>query len=255
MTPYELLNLHLQRHVYKRGANKGDAPLEKRSKSHVRIWRVDANTLAVRMYETDILTVRSDGTFTIALDSWETSTTKSWLNYAFRVARIDMTIGTKSVMSLNQLTIRTPDGWYVYYNGMDFDANCRPTSGAKPFYARRINKTEVAEFMLGVEQSGFKAMFPVLYGAARTDDQAFGLRDRNLDIKLTDPDYASDWSAIIANRKFEKQWEWTGSANHTFKLVEVGTAKSCWAGLMREAKAGMYDNVETEVTVIPVSKE
>ena len=75
MTPYELLNLHLQRYVYKRGANKGDAPLEKRSKSHVRIRRVDANTLAVRMYETDILTVRSDGTFTIALDSWETSTT------------------------------------------------------------------------------------------------------------------------------------------------------------------------------------
>jgi hypothetical protein len=207
------------------------------------------------MFQTDILTVRSDNTFTIALDSWETSTTKSWLNYAFRVARIDMTIGTKSVMSLNQLTVRTPDGWYVYYNGMEFDANCCLTSGAKPFFARRINKTEVAEFMLGIEQSGFKEMFPLLYGAAKTDDQAFGNRNARLDIKLTDPDYASDWSAIIANRKFEKQWEWAGSTNHTFKFVEAGNAKSCWAGLMREAKAGMYDNVETEVTVAPVSKE
>jgi len=255
MTPFELLNARLNSHAYKRGKFKGDAPLEKRTKRHIRIRKVDDNTMAVRMYETDILTVRKDGTFTIRLDRyWSNSTTKSWLNYAFNITRLGMSIGSKSVMSLSQLVVSTPHGHYVYYDGMDFNADRQLTSPPMKFLAKRINKAEVAEFKKGIQESGFKDMFPMLYGMAEHEPEHFTDYIRNLADFLTDSENASSWSSFISKRKYDRRWHYAVSGNtgsHTYGIVEVGDVKSCWNGIMKNAKSGMYDNLETEVTVIP----
>jgi len=255
MTPFELLNARLNSHAYKRGKFKGDAPLEKRKKSHIRIRQVDADTMAVRMYNTDILTVRKDGTFTVNLDRyWSSSTTKSWLNYAFHSTRLGMSIGTKSVMSLSQLVMSTPHGHYVYYDGMEFNADRQLTSPPMKFLAKRINKAEVAEFKKGIKESGFKDMFPMLYGMAAPETEHPSDFIRNLTDFLTDSDNADQWLTFISKRKYDKRWHYAVSGNtgsHTYGIVEVGDVKSCWDGIMKNAKANMYDNLETEVTVIP----
>jgi hypothetical protein len=252
MNAYELLSNRLKNHVYKRGAYKGDAPLEKRKKAHVRIRRVDDDTVAVRMFQTDILTVRKDNTFRVALESWTTSTTKTWLNYAFNYARINLTIHSKSVQSLSQLVMSTPYGYYLYYSGMEFDAERRLTSKPMPFEARRINKASVAEFKKGIEDSGFKNMFPLLYGTATPEEESEKPSyPWHISETLTDPDYASDWSILIAKHKYERKWVWNPGGNAGYQTLEKGDAKSCWDTIMKAAKSGMYDTLRTEVTVIP----
>ena len=253
MTPFELLSRRLNDHAYKRGKFKGDAPLEKRTKRHIRIRQVDDNTMAVRMYETDILTVRKDGTFTVRLDRWWSSaTTKTWLNYAFYITRLGVSIGSKSVMSLSQLVMSTPHGHYVYYDGMEFNADRQLTSPPKKFLAKRINKAEVAEFKKGIQESGFKDMFPMLYGMAEHEAEYTSHYTKNLADFLTDSDNASSWSTFISKRKYDRRWTFNATgAGHTYGIVEVGDVKSCWDGIMKAAKSGMYDNLETEVTVIP----
>ena len=249
MTPYEILSNHLDKHVYKRGQFKGDAPLESRKKSHVRVRRLDDTTVAVRMYHTDILVVHAEGAIRVDLDGWGTSTTKMWLNYALRITGTGLSIGTKSVQSLNQLTMRTPYGYYLYYDGMEFDTTGRLLSRPLPFEARRINKLEVAEFTQGMEDSGFKDMYPVLY--ATTDPEDIGKHFRPIETLFTDPDQAREWSVAIANHKYERQWNWV-TGGHNYETVERDDAKACWARMMKQAKSNMYDTIRTEVTVIPL---
>jgi hypothetical protein len=253
MTPFELLSRRLNDHAYKRGKFKGDAPLEKRTKRHIRIRQVDDNTMAVHMHETDILTVRKDGTFTVNLDRWwSSSTTKTWLNYAFHITRLGMSIGSKSVMSLSQLVVSTPHGHYVYYNGMEFNADRQLTSPPMKFLAKRINKAEVAEFKKGIQESGFKDMFPMLYGMAEHETEPTSDFIRNMTDFLTNSDNADRWLTFISKRKYDRRWTFNATGvGHTYGIVEVGDAKSCWDGIMKAAKSGMYDNLETEVTVIP----
>ena len=255
MTPYEILSNRLANHVYKKGQFKGDAPLEARKKSYVRVRRLDDTTVAVRMYHTDILTAHNNGNIVIALDNWHTSTTKMWLNYALTMTCTGLRITSKSVQSLNQLTMRTPYGYYLYYNGMEFDSHGRLLSKPLPFEARRINKLETAEFMQSMEDSGFKDMYPVLYATADPED--INKHHRPIETLFTDPDQARDWSIAIANHKYERKWDWSksqGVVNYQGYIVERDNAKACWSRMMKQAKSNMYDTIRTEVTVIPVSK-
>jgi hypothetical protein len=71
MNAYQLLKLRLDRNVYKRGQFKGDAPLEKRKKSYVRIVEGENHSrecMYVRMYRTDLLTAFRNGEIVRAHD-------------------------------------------------------------------------------------------------------------------------------------------------------------------------------------------
>lgn len=249
MNAYEILSNHLDKYVYKRGQFKGDAPLESRKKSHVRVRRLDDTTLAVRMYHTNIMVVHAEGAIRIALDNWQTSTTKAWLNYALRITRTGLSIGTKCVQSLNQLTMSTPYGYYLYYDGIEFDSHGRLLSKPLPFEARRINKLETAEFMQGMEDSGFKNMYPVLYATADPEDM--NKNHRPIEELFTDPDQAQEWSVAISAYKYETRGNWSASG-YSYNTVERDDAKACWSRMMKKAKSNMYDTIRTEVTVIPL---
>ncbi len=55
--------MHLSRHMYKRGKNKGDAPANhhQRSMCHFRVIKGNDDTMRVRMWSTDILTAYPNG--------------------------------------------------------------------------------------------------------------------------------------------------------------------------------------------------
>jgi hypothetical protein len=110
----------------------------------------------------------------------------------------------------------------------------------------------VAEFTQGIKDSGFKDMFPMLYGMAEPETEHTSDFIRNLTDFLTDSENASSWSSFISKRKYDRRWTFNATgAGHTYGIVEVGDVKSCWDTIMKAAKSGMYDNLETEVTVIP----
>lgn len=83
MTPYTKLQFHLERHMYKRGQFKGDAPADAslRGKNHLRVIKQGGN-MCVRMWNTNIITVTPDNHIRISMGGWWTSTTKQNLNEA-----------------------------------------------------------------------------------------------------------------------------------------------------------------------------
>lgn len=249
MNAYHLLKARLDKTVYKRGQYKGDAPLEKRTKSHVRIVEM-TDRMCVQMYHTKILTAYMDGAIEIDLANWGgSSTTKQWLNYALSAAGFrGFWLGSKSVMSLSQLTITTPSGTYLYYDGIRFNAEGQIASTPKPFEARRIDKSESTGFTDNLKVSGFKDVYPLLYATCQPPEGGQRIHRMWKDY-LQDADYAEQWPEIIEYFKYDMRWNHVKGGR---EWHEMDNAQACWARMMAKAKQDMYNNVATEVTVIPV---
>ena len=247
MNAYQLLKARHAEHIYKRGQYKGDAPLEKRTKSHVRIVEMP-DRMCVQMYSTNILTAYMDGAIEITLDGWGgSSTTKQWLNYALSVAGLrGFWLGSKSVMSLNQLTITTPSGTYLYYDGIRFNGDGMLDSKPKPFSARRIDKSESKGFTDNLKVSGFKDVYPLLYATCQPPEGGQSI-PRHWKDYVQDSNSADTWPGIIEYFKYDTRW------NHYIgqrEWHELDNAQACWARMMAKAKQDMYNTVGTEVTRI-----
>ena len=247
MTPYEILSARHAKNLYKRGMYKGDAPMDTRGKNHFRIVR--GENMVVTMYSTNILTAYRNGEFEVNLGGWsESSTTKSNINYALGVINQRMSIGTKVIMGVRQTVIRTGTNLYLYYDGIRFNQAGELVTKPRPFEARRINKAESKELAEAVVLSGFKDMYPVLYATSTPPEGGQSMPHRWKDY-LQDADYAHNWPEIIEYFKYDKRWNpKTGGR----EWHEMDNAKACWARMMAKAKQDMYNNVATEVTVIPV---
>lgn len=252
-THYTRLKLHLERHMYKRGRNKGNAPMGRRSKTHYQV--IDRTThLAVRFWNTDIIRAYPDGRIMVDCNGWaDRITTKTHLNEALPR---DMWVGSTKFMSESQLCINTQAGRYAYYDGITFDAEGKPTTELRPFKARRIDKDEVAELNRAVTEGGFKDMFRVLWAACEYEDtkvdyraaehQWQWVRDKNCLFDLPDV-HANKWRYMIAAFAFRESWgRDPRTGNHT-KIGRKLDASIAWSNLMRWAKKDMYKTIETEV--------
>jgi len=245
MNPYQVLkDLHAER-MYKRGQYKGDAPLEKRTKSHVRIVEM-TDRMCVQMYNTKILTAFRNGDIEIDFNGYgHSSTTKQWLNYALGVVGFHgFWLGSRSVMSMSQLAIKTPSGTYLYYDGIRFNAEGQLVSTPQPFEAKRIDRDESKGFTDNLKVSGFKDMYPLLY-ATCTPPEGNRTIERFWKDYIQDADHADVWPSIIEFFKYDTRWD-----NTTGKRgwVELDDAQSCWARMMAKAKQNMYTTIRTEVT-------
>ena len=252
-THYTRLKLHLERHMYKRGRNKGNAPMGRRSKTHYQV--IDRTThLAVRFWNTDIIRAYPDGRIMVDCNGWADSiTTKIHLNDALPR---DMWVGSTKFMSESQLCINTQAGRYAYYDGITFDADGKPTTELRPFKARRIDKDEVAELNRAVTEGGFKDMFRVLWAACEYEDtkrdfraaehQWQWVRDKNCLFDLPDV-HANKWRYMIAAFAFNERWvRDPRTGNHQQQFVKLDPSIT-WSRLMRWVKQGMYKTIETEV--------
>lgn len=243
------LKLHLERHIYKRGKYKGDAPAEsgQRSKNHYRV--ADRGThMAVRFHKTDIIKAYPDGRITIDCGGWyDRPSTRIHLNMvlpgAYRVA-------SYTAFSQSQLTVRTPKGRYRYYDGITFDADGAPTTELKPFLARRIDKDKVAELNRDMDENGFKEMFKILWGQAKPEYMHTNSEWRwiNTEHLFYLPDvHAHRWINMVSHFAFEETWG-HDPVTDTYKRVYTKYDPSgTWSNLMRWVKRDMYNIVETEV--------
>lgn len=251
MNPYTKLQFHLERHMYKRGQYKGQAPADhdSRDKNHFRVYKGNDNTMRVRMHGTDLITVHEDNRIIINTNSWyDSQTTRKNMNQALHRFIGWGYLATSYAFSMNHTIFGVRDKRYRYYDGMEFDGEGKLLSAPKTFEMRRIDKDASREFMAEVKSSGFKAMWPVLFAAAQLperDEAGKFLWDlRNPDEIIIDPDDADKWPMLIALYKYPN------APSYYQRSYEVNS-KDAWASLMAKCKRGMYVNKPSDITELP----
>lgn len=233
MTPYTKLSMHLERHMYKRGQFKGDAPADssRRSKNHFRVVRGNGGQMIVRMYHTDIITVTSDNQITVNMNGWHTSTTKANLNEALHHFIGWGGVGSVRLGGYSQLAFMARGKTYRHYDGMTFDAEGNPTCKLKPFTKQRTDRDATAEFRKDIEASGFKDVFPVLFAAAEPDRWA-GYGSPLINV-VTQECYANNWPNVAA---FYKRYH----DDH----------KAAYRSIVAACTSSMKELYDTDMTVI-----
>ena len=253
MNTYTKLKFHLDRHMYKRGMYTGDAPADqyRRGRSHHRVVE-RTQFMAIRFHNTDILRAYPDGRVMLDCNGWERNiTTLDALRDANKFLSFRLSIGARSIMSLSQIVVETPDGNHVlYYNGITFDEQGQVITPLRPFQARRIDKAESKEFMDELKASGFKDMYKILYSTAQADViTPDSYRWHRLRDTLINSDCAASWPELIAHYKYTSTFNF---GQHKRVYVEAGNARSCWAHIMAACKSSMYRNIDTEVTQVSI---
>ncbi len=253
MNTYTKLQMHLTKHVYAKGKNQGDAPLDgsRRGRTTERVIS-RPGYMAVIMHHTCILRAYEDGSFMLDTQGWHDSpTTREALRVALRFTPLTgHRVYKRKQFGVSQACMTLNDGRVVaFYDGMRFNADGDLTTGLIPFPQRRINPKESKEFAQGLKDSGFKAMYPLLYATCKAPESGrTTVPDvRNLADILTTDYRAPAWPEIIQYYKFTQLYDYKKQRP---ACVESGDAKSCWAAMMATCKARMYETVASSVSAV-----
>ena len=210
MTAHTKLKLHLERHAYKRGRNKGEAPADKsrRAKTHFRVIQGNGGQMIVRFHNADLLSAYEDGHIVLNTNGWDSSpTTRSAMNQALCFFGMGGVGGVRKG-GYSQTGIRIGSKTYRYYDGISFAADGTPLTPLKQFTAKRADREETAEFRADIKESGFVDVFPVLYAAAGVPEKSWLATSTH---KLMTNDYhANNWPDLVALAKYN-----TFHARHT----------------------------------------
>ena len=231
MTPYTKLQFHLERHAYKKGQFKGDAPADsyRRDKNHFRVTKQYGN-MCVRMWNTNIITVTPDNHIRISMGGWWTSTTKQNLNEALSTFLGWGGVSSRRLFSYTQMCFYVKGKTYKFYDGMEFDAEGNLLSPASCFERQCVDREETKEFREDIAESGFKALWPVLFATAEPT-RLFLLTP--LRKAVTSDLHVNVWPEIAAH--YKRNYD-----DH----------KQAYQAIVRQCTQGMTTIVKTDVTVI-----
>lgn len=202
MNAHTKLKLHLERHVYKRGRNKGDAPADsaRRAKTHFRVVQGNGGQMIVRFHNADILSAYEDGHIVLDTRGWHASpTTRIAMNEALCFFGMGA-VGSVRKGGYSQTSIRVMGKTYRYYDGMAFAVDGTPMTPLKVFTAKRTDREETAEFRADIKESGFVDVFPVLYQAAEVPTRKW-LHTPMHKIMTSDV-HANSWPDLVALAKY-----------------------------------------------------
>lgn len=179
-TAYGNLSLYHSRHVYKRGAYKGDAPADssRRAKAHFRIIKPNPaypnDPYLVRFWSTNIITAYPDGRIKINCNGFETRpTTREALGIALHTCGFWSRPYSRRIGTLSQTAICVKGKVYRYYDGMEFDADGTLLTPPVAWQAEVRDTDKTKAFR--AQTKAFWDMFPVLF-ATRSNDHAFRTR-------------------------------------------------------------------------------
>ena len=183
-TAYGNLSLYHSRHVYKRGAYKGDAPADStnRGKSHFRVIKPDpaypTDPYKVRFWSTNIIVAYPDGRIKINCNGYDNApTTRRALNEGLARCGIRGGLCSKRVGTMSQTELFIWGKSYRYYEGMEFDAEGTLLTPIKNWQAGVMDTDKTKAFRAQTKE--FWGMFPVLF-ATRSRDYEFRHRIFNL---------------------------------------------------------------------------
>lgn len=252
MNVYTKLRFHLERHMYKRGKNKGDAPANqyRRSMDHFRVVKGNDDTYRVRMYNTDIITAYPNGDVKIDTSGYHShNTTIIRLNEAFGFFEgVGISMGKRSIFSYSQPVLRVNAKLYSYYDGITLNAQGEIITPLQAFEQKRTDRHATKELAEDLKTSGFTDAFAILYATTTVEDigeHSYSLFGVNWNDVLSNNDQAHHWKTIIARNKFERSY-WQGNYGYT----EKSNAKACWASIMQYCKKNMYVVSRSETFVL-----
>jgi len=242
MTVHTKLKLYLDRNVFKRGQYKGDAPLGKRWRAHVRIVKGNDSSMRVRMYGTDILTAYEDGRVVLDTNGWYgRPTTKLRMNEALGFFASHVRIGSSKIMGVSQPYLRANGKTVRYYDGIELDADGNVTSKLKPFSRRQVDKEESKELRDDMAACGFTGVFKVLHAASMQDDYS-GYCNTRLREVVTNEFHSNFWPYMVARYT----WERIGYSG----IYRKRTAAAAWAVLTSQLRKDCYEVIDTDVTLL-----
>lgn len=241
MNMYTKLKLYLDRNVFKRGAHKGDAPLGKRWRTHVRLVKVH-DSIRVRMWGTDILKAYEDGRVVLDTQGWyDRPTTKIRMNEALGFFASHVRIGSAKIMGMPQPYLRANGKTVRYYDGITLDADGNVTSTLKPFERRRVSKEKSKELRDDMKACGFTDVFKILHAASTQDDNAGYCNHRTSEV-VTHDFHSNFWPCTVAGYT----WERLGYSG----IYRKRTAAAAWACLTSHLRKGCYEVIATDVTLL-----
>ena len=255
MNMYTKLRFHLERHMYKKGANKGDAPANasRRGMDHFRVLKGNDDTYRVRMYNTDILTAYPDGNVKIDTNGYYThNTTIIRLNEALHwfFEGVSLSMSKHNVYSYSQPVLRVNGKLYSYYDGITLNAQGEIITPLQAFEQKRTDRDATKELAEDLQTSGFKEAFKLLYGMATPEDigeNNYALFGVNWADALCNNDQAHHWKTIIARNKFDRAYS---LSQRDYVYGVKADAKACWASIMQYCKKNMYIVSRSETFVL-----
>ena len=256
-TMHTILRLRIERSAYKRGMNKGAAPLGPRWKSHY--LAIDRGThIAVRFHHTDIVRAYPDGTVMIDCGGYAGHmTTKTHLNDALRlIPNASVRMYSFKVNSLSQLLLYVGNKRYRYYDGITLNREGTVTTGLLPFQARRIDKAQVAELNADMIDSGFKDAFRVLWSQATEEDSGAYRTSmwphtfRNNRASLVQAHNSDQWLGAIADFAFERAWTRDKATGNVRYTTIKHDHSHVWSRMMKWIKADMYEVIDTQEVIM-----
>lgn len=255
MNMYTKLMMHLERHMYKKGAYKGDAPADKsrRGKSHFRVVKGNDGAMRVRMYGTDIITARQDGSVLIDTRGYHTHNTtiirlNEALHWFFEGVRVYM--NKQAVFSYSQPVLNVDGKKYSYYDGVILSEQGEILTPLRAFEQKRTDRAETKTLADALKASGFTDAFKILYATTTAEDMEHGnyaLFGVNWQDILGNNAHADKWKLIIAKTKYVRNY-WHRMGDSPWQ--EKSDAKGCWATIMAECKKNMYVVSRSETFVL-----
>lgn len=247
MNMYTKLLMHIERHMYKKGQYKGSAPANKdrRGMSHFRIVKSSSDgTVRIRMWNTDIITVRQDGSVLIDTNGYHThNTTIIRLNDSFAMFfdAEQVRLSKQSVFSYSQPVLNVGGKRFAYYDGIILSDTGEFLTPMQAFEQKRTDKVATKALADDLKASGFKDAFAILYATTTEEDRGendyslFGVDWQDV---LSDNEQADKWKLIIARVKYERDYWSARTTGSPWK--EKSNAKGCWASIMQYCKKNMY---------------
>lgn len=189
-TPYQRMLAHHAKHQFKRGQNKGDAPLDIRQRYGHKLVRIHPTHAEVVLYRSVLFRAYPDGTVQLSAGGWSTYTTKDTINTALKLFCCYASPSysayvhsrTRSGIAQWHYTVAGA-GTYLFYDGMILGPNGVPLE-PRPFKRKIIDQTKSRPFFRAALP--FKQTFPLLHAAlpdttnARPNDYyTHGLIDPN----------------------------------------------------------------------------
>jgi hypothetical protein len=244
MNAHTKLKLHLERHVYKRGRNKGEAPADcgLRGKSHFRVIQGNGGQMIVRFHNADIISAYEDGHIKLDTKGWDSAqTTRGAMGQALRGFFGTGYLTSTRFGGYSQTGVVINGKTYRYYDGMEFSAEGVLLTEAKVFTAKRADREETAEFRKDIKNSGFVGVFPILYEAATVPAPSWMTRMKD---KMSCEYHANEWPDIVALAKYSTYRSRSTSIPHH------PDHKAALRALIASQTKNMTKLVDTDVTVL-----
>lgn len=245
MNAHTKLKLHLDRWMYKRGRNKGDAPADssRRAKSHFRVVQGNGGQMIVRFHNADVISAYEDGRIVFNTNGWHASpTTRIAMNVALRSFMNYGYLCSSRFGNFSQTAIRMNGKTYRYYDGMEFAADGTLLSQPIVFSARRTDREETAEFRKEIKESGFVDVFPVLFATVAPEQSSEYVR--NTKDAMCNEHLAGQWPTVVAQIKYGYK------RYYSHRAAKYNNHKDALRALVAGITKYMIKIVDTDVTVL-----